>query len=317
MDPPGVAVLGLGPMGAPVAGHIARAGFPLQVWNRTRAASDASGLRSVGRPGELRARIVLSVLPDTDQFDEVAPEPVIRRWAAAGTTHVAVLSTTSPEKVLGLAERLGRHGLTVLDAPMSGGDTGARAGTLSLMVGADPSAYRTVEPVLRSFAATVEHMGSPGAGSAAKLCNQVIVAGTLVAVAEALDLARRAGLSGERLVRVLRGGLAAGAVLDAKAVKILERDFRPGGSAANQLKDLRYATALADTLGARLPQTRRTRALFEEVLRRGLGDADHAAVYEILAAPDEHDGEEEEKEEKEEKEGAEGDGGEEGEAGDR
>ncbi|MEU1299167.1 NAD(P)-dependent oxidoreductase [Streptomyces shenzhenensis] len=281
---PGVAVLGLGPMGAPVARHIARAGFPLQVWNRTRATADEFGHRAVNRPEELRARVVLSALPDIDQLDQIAPEPVVRRWAAQGTTHVAVLSTTSPDKVHGLADRLGRHGLAVLDAPMSGGDAGARAGTLSLMVGAGAEAYRTVEPVLRSFATTVEHMGPPGAGSAAKLCNQVIVAGTLVAVAEALDLGRRAGLSGGQLVRVLQGGLAAGAVLDAKAAKILRRDYRLGGSAANQVKDLRYATALADTLGAGLPQTRRTRALFEEVLRRGLGDADHAAVYEVVSA---------------------------------
>lgn len=277
-------MLGLGPMGAPVARHIARAGFPLQVWNRTRATADEFGHRAVTRPEELRAGVVLSALPDIDQLDQIAPEPVVRRWAAQGTTHVAVLSTTSPDKVHGLADRLGRHGLAVLDAPMSGGDAGARAGTLSLMVGAGPEAYRTVEPVLRSFATTVEHMGPPGAGSAAKLCNQVIVAGTLVAVAEALDLGRRAGLSGEQLVRVLQGGLAAGAVLDAKAAKILHRDYRLGGSAANQVKDLRYATALADTLGAGLPQTRRTRALFEEVLRRGLGDADHAAVYEVVSA---------------------------------
>lgn len=287
MNRPGVAVLGLGPMGAPVARHIARAGFPLQVWNRTRAKADEFGHRAVDGPGELRAGIVLSVLPDIDQLGEVAPEPVVRRWAAQGTTHVAVLSTTSPGKVRDLAGRLGRHGMAVLDAPMSGGDAGARAGTLSLMVGADPEAYRTVEPVLRSFAGTVEHMGPPGAGSAAKLCNQVIVAGTLVAVAEALDLGRRAGLPGEQLVRVLRGGLAAGAVLDAKAAKILDRDYGIGGSGTNQVKDLRYATALADTLGAGLPQTRRTRALFEEVLRRGLGDLDHSAVYEVVSACEE------------------------------
>ncbi|MEU4895086.1 NAD(P)-dependent oxidoreductase [Streptomyces sp. NPDC044780] len=283
MNGPDVAVLGLGPMGAPVARHIARAGFPLQVWNRTRARAEEFGHRAVAHPEELRARIVLSALPDIDQLDDIAPEPVVRRWAAQGTTHVAVLSTTSPDKVRGLAGRLGRHGLAVLDAPMSGGDAGARAGTLSLMVGAEPEAYRTVEPVLKSFATTIEHMGPPGAGSAAKLCNQVIVAGTLVAVAEALDLGRRAGLSGEQLVRVLQGGLAATAVLDAKAEKILHRDYRLGGSGTNQVKDLRYATALADTLGAGLPQTRRTRALFEEVLRRGLGDADHAAVYEVVS----------------------------------
>ncbi|GAA3707849.1 NAD(P)-dependent oxidoreductase [Streptomyces tremellae] len=283
-DRPAVAVVGLGPMGAPVARHVARAGFPLQVWNRTAAASAPFGPRAAAAPADLAARVVLSALPDVDQLDEIAPESVVRRWAGRGTTHLAVLSTTSPAKITALADRLGRCGIAVLDAPMSGGDAGARAGTLSLMVGAAPEAYTYVEPVLRSFATTVEHMGPPGTGSAAKLCNQVVVAGTLVALAEALDLGRRAGLSGTRLVRVLAGGLAAGAVLDAKAAKILHRQYGLGGSAANQLKDLRYVTGLADSLGAPLPQSRRTRELFEEVLRRGLGDADHSAVYEIVSA---------------------------------
>ncbi|EFL27883.1 2-hydroxy-3-oxopropionate reductase [Streptomyces himastatinicus ATCC 53653] len=280
---PAVGVIGLGPMGAPVAGHLARAGFPLQVWNRTRARADAFGDRAVAHPEELRAEIVLSALPDIDHFDAVAPDPVVRRWAEHGTTHVVVLSTTSREKVRVLAERLGRSGVTLVDAPMSGGDAGARAGTLSLMVGASPEAYGLVETVLRSFATTVEHMGPPGAGTVAKLCNQVIVAATLVSVAEALDLARRAGLQGEQLVRVLQGGLAAGAVLDAKATKILHREYSLGGSAANQVKDLRYAAELADELGAGLPQTRRTGVLFEEVLDAGLGGADHAAVYEVIS----------------------------------
>ncbi|MFD0654834.1 NAD(P)-dependent oxidoreductase [Streptomyces malaysiensis subsp. malaysiensis] len=283
-DAPTVAVVGLGPMGAPVARHIARAGFPLQVWNRTPARAEEFGDRGVAHPADLRARVVLSVLPDIDQLDEIAPDPVVRRWAGHGTAYLVVLSTTSPDKVRRLAGRLGRWGVTVLDAPMSGGDAGARAGTLSLMVGAAPEAYACVEPVLRSFAATVELMGPPGAGTAAKLCNQVIVAGTLVAVAEAVDLGRRAGLSGEQLVRVLRGGLAASAVLDAKAAKILHREYGLGGSTVNQVKDLRYATGLADALGARLPQTRHTRALFEEALRRGLGAMDHAAVYEAVRA---------------------------------
>ncbi|MGV9851258.1 NAD(P)-dependent oxidoreductase [Streptomyces sp. NPDC003442] len=283
MKGPTVAMVGLGPMGAPVAGHLACAGFPLQVWNRTREKAAAFGDRAVAHPGELRAEIVLSALPDVDQFDDIAPDPVIREWAGHGTTHVVVLSTTSREKAGRLAERLGGFGIAVVDAPMSGGDAGARAGTLSLMVGATPTAYRHVEPVLRSFAGTVEHMGPPGAGTVAKLCNQVIVAATLVSVAEALDLARRAGLHGEQLVRVLQGGLAAGAVLDAKATKILQRDYGLGGSAANQVKDLRYAAGLADELGARLPQTRHTGALFEELLDRGLGGADHAAVYEVIS----------------------------------
>ncbi|MBP2063205.1 NAD(P)-dependent oxidoreductase [Streptomyces iranensis] len=283
MRGPTVAMVGLGPMGAPVAGHLARAGFPLQVWNRTRERAEAFGDRAVAHPGDLRAEIVLSALPDVDQFDEIAPDPVIREWAGHGTTHVVVLSTTSREKAGRLAERLGGFGIAVVDAPMSGGDAGARAGTLSLMAGATPKAYRHVEPVLRSFAATVEHMGPPGTGTVAKLCNQVIVAATLLSVAEALDLARRAGLRGEQLVRVFRGGLAASAVLEAKAAKILQREYGLGGSAANQVKDLRYAAELADELGARLPQSRRTGEVFAELLGRGLGGEDHSAVYEVLS----------------------------------
>ncbi|MBB5159126.1 NAD(P)-dependent oxidoreductase [Saccharopolyspora phatthalungensis] len=279
-----VGVIGLGPMGAPIASHIARAGFPLQVWNRTRTKGAAVGGKAVERPGDLRAEIVLSALPDVDQFDEIAPESVASRWAARGTTHVVVLSTTSREKIRGLSERLGQVGIAVVDAPMSGGDAGARAGTLSLMVGASPRSFVKVEAVLRSFAATVEHMGPVGTGTVSKLCNQVVVAGTLVAVAEALDLARRAGISRSQLIRVLQGGLAANAVLDAKATKILQREYSLGGSAANQLKDLRYATALADELGAGLTQARHTGALFEELVDRGLGDEDHAVVYEIVSS---------------------------------
>ncbi|GAA3569193.1 NAD(P)-dependent oxidoreductase [Amycolatopsis ultiminotia] len=283
MSTPTVGVLGLGPMGAPVAGHLARAGFPLRVWNRTRAKAAAFGAAAVGHPAQLCAEVVLSALPDVDHFERIAPDPVLDTWAGRGTTHVVVLSTTAPDKVRGLAVRLARFGLAVVDAPMSGGDAGARAGTLSLMVGAGDEDFATVEPVLRTFSSTVEHLGPVGAGTAAKLCNQIVVATTLVGLAEALDLARRAGLSGSQLVRVLEAGLASSAVLEAKAAKILQREYGLGGSTDNQVKDLRYALALADRLGARLAQTRQTAALFEATVRNGLGAADHSAVYETVS----------------------------------
>ncbi|MCA1187342.1 NAD(P)-dependent oxidoreductase [Saccharopolyspora sp. 6T] len=277
------AVLGLGPMGAPIAAHLAEAGFPLQVWNRTRAKAAEFGERAVVHPGEIRAEVVLSALPDVPEFDEVAADPVLHAWSRHGTRHVVVLSTTSPERIRGLVERVGRFGMEVVDAPMSGGDAGARAGALSLMVGASSEAHAAVEPVLRSFAALVEHPGAPGAGTVAKLCNQVVVASTLVGVAEAFDLADRAGISGARLARILRAGLAASAVLDAKAKKIQNREYELGGSARNQLKDLRYAIALADELGARLALGRQAGALFTEAVDLGFGDADHSAVYEVLS----------------------------------
>ncbi|PFG51026.1 2-hydroxy-3-oxopropionate reductase [Amycolatopsis sulphurea] len=275
-----VGVIGLGPMGAPVAGHIARAGFPVRVWNRTRA--KAAAFAAAGHPADLSAEVVLSALPDVDHLERIAPDSVLGTWASRGTTHLVVLSTTSPDKVRDLAARLTRFGIAVVDAPMSGGDAGARAGTLSLMVGGAAEDVAVVEPVLRTFSSTVEHMGPVGAGTAAKLCNQIVVATTLVGLAESLDLAQRAGLSGPQLVRVLEGGLASSAVLDAKAAKILHREYSLGGSTDNQVKDLRYAVALADRLGARLTQTREAAALFEETVRSGLGGADHSAVFETV-----------------------------------
>lgn len=278
------AVLGLGPMGRPIAGHLLAHGVDVQVWNRTAAVAAEFGDRAVGEPADLRAEVVFSALPDVDQFDTVAPDDVVRTWAENGTRYVVVLSTTSRDKVIALQERLRGHGIAVVDAPMSGGDAGARAGTLSLMVGCSAESFATVEPLMRSFATTVEHLGPVGTGTAAKLANQVVVAATVAAVAEALDLARRSGVDGEQLFRVLRGGLAGSVFLDTKADRMLTGDHSLGGSIVNQVKDLRYAAELADQNGARLRQGRRTAELFVEAVDRGLGDLDHTAVLDVVSA---------------------------------
>lgn len=278
------AVLGLGPMGNPVARHLIDHGIDAQVWNRTAAVAGEFGERAVREPAAIRAEVVFSALPDVDQFDAVAPDDVVHTWAEHGTRHVVVLSTTSRDKVLALEERLRPHGIEVVDAPMSGGDAGARAGTLSLMVGCSPESFAAVEPVLRSFASTVEHLGPVGTGTAAKLANQVVVAATVAAVAEALDLARRAGVDGGRLFRVLRGGLAGSVFLDTKADRMLTGDHSLGGSIVNQVKDLRYAAELAAQTGAPLRQARRTAELFVDAVDRGLGGLDHTAVYAVVSA---------------------------------
>lgn len=279
-----VAVLGLGPMGEPIARNLIRAGFPVAVWNRTRSktAAFAEDAATPADAARLEADVVLSVLPDVDQLDLVAPDPVLAAWAEAGTSVVAILSTTSPQKVRAFAARAGAVGIDVVDAPMSGGDRGAREGTLSIMVGGSKSAFGHVEPVLHAIGGRVVHLGPLGSGTVAKLCNQLVVAGTLAALGEALGLAHRAGLDERALLGLFGNGLAASAVLDLKGEKMLDHDYPLGGSATNQLKDLTYAEQVAGELGARTPLLRLVTALFTEAVDRGLGGSDHAVVRELF-----------------------------------
>jgi 2-hydroxy-3-oxopropionate reductase len=279
-----VAVLGLGPMGAPIARNLVSAGFPVEVWNRTRSktAAFAGDAATPAEAVQLRADVVLSVLPDVDQLDLVAPQPVLAAWGEAGTSVVAILSTTSPRKVREFAARAAAVGIDVLDAPMSGGDRGARDATLSIMVGGSETAFAHVAPVLRAIGSRVVHMGPLGAGTVAKLCNQLVVAGTLAALGEAFGLAHRAGLDEQALLGLFGNGLAASAVLDLKGQKMLDHEYPLGGSAVNQLKDLRYAEQVAGELRARTPLLRLVTTLFTEVVDRGLGDSDHAIVRELF-----------------------------------
>ena len=279
-----VAVLGLGPMGAPIARNLAAAGFPLSVWNRTRSRGEAfADVAEVpAEPAEVRADVVLSVLPDVDQLDQVAPDPVLASWAAAGTDVLMVLSTTSPQRVHDLAARAAAVGIEVVDAPMSGGDRGAREGTLSIMVGGSDAAVARVTPVLHAIGRRVVHMGALGAGAVAKLCNQLVVGATLAALGEALGLAHHAGLDEGALLEVLGTGLAGSAALDLKREKLLARDYPVGGSADNQLKDLRYAEQVAAELGARTPLLDLVTALYTEAVDRGLGDQDHSVIRELF-----------------------------------
>lgn len=272
-------------MGLPIAGHLVSAGHDVTVFNRTRSiAEGVSGATVACSPAELAGEVVFSVLPDIDQFDALVDDRTLRAWHASGTRILTVLSTTSPEKVRALAARAALSGIGVADAPMSGGDAGARAGTLSLMVGSSDETYDQLLPLLRDFATTIQRFGPPGAGSAAKLCNQLVVAGTLAALAESIDLGRRAGLRVEQLMIAFRGGLAASRVLDLKEDKLLRRDYSLGGSTANQLKDLDYAVRLGEEVGAPLAHTRAARELYRRAEGAGYGHADHSAVQEVVGS---------------------------------
>ena len=288
MKQPSVSVIGLGPMGAPIADNLLAAGTAVTVWNRTASTAAPFGERGARvalTPADAAADIILSVLPDVPQLEALLDAETVRAWGAR-RARLVIMSTSSPAKVRYLAERLAPHGITVLDAPMSGGDRGARAGTLSIMVGGAESDFDAITPVLNTIGTTIRHLGDVGTGSLAKLCNQMVVAGTLTALAEAFSLAARCDLNLDHLREILHGGLASSAVLDLKGDKLLHREYPLGGSALNQLKDLRYARQSADEAGARAPMLTLLEQLFTEVVDRDLGAQDHAVVQEILRDDD-------------------------------
>nr|WP_301952451.1 MULTISPECIES: NAD(P)-dependent oxidoreductase [unclassified Rathayibacter] len=283
-------MLGLGPMGAPMARNLL-AGGELTVWNRTASRSAAFaelGAVVAPTPAAAAAEIVLTVLPDLVQVESLLEggDGLLEGWRAAGTVDpvLVVHGTVSPIAVADLARRLAdEHGVQVVDAPLSGGTVGARDATLSIMVGGAEEAVARVLPVLARLGRTVRHLGSSGAGATAKLCNQIVVAGTVAVVSEALLLARRAGLDPATVVELLQGGLARTAVLEQKSGKWLDEDFAEGGSARNQLKDLRFVAESAAAEGVGLPTTAAVTALFERMIAEGDGDLDHTGVYRTLA----------------------------------
>lgn len=279
-----VAVLGLGPMGLPIARNLLASGTPTTVWNRTRSRADAlaaEGAVVAGSVAEAAADVVLSVLPDVPQLRALLDEETVAALGAARTLLV-VLSTTSAEQVRALGEELAPHGVRVLDAPMSGGVAGAAAGSLSLMVGGAEADVARARPVLEIIGGTLTHLGELGAGSVTKLCNQIVVAGTLASLGEAFGLARAGGIDPTQLAQVLGGGLAASEVLRQKQDKLLNRDYSLGGSTDNQVKDLLYASAAMDAADVPARLLPVLLAAFQELVDRGAGQQDHAVIQELF-----------------------------------
>ena len=286
-QPEPVGFVGLGRMGRPMARSLLRAGFPMVVWNRgagPAAQLAAAGAHPAASPAELAraARVVLTMLPDLPEVEQVlAGEDGLLHGLRPGAVLV-VMGTVSPAGVAELGARLQPAGVAVVDAPVSGGEAGAEQATLSIMAGGRPEDVARVRPLLEAMGGTVEHFGPLGAGQLAKACNQVVVAATITALAEASLLARAGGLDPRQLFAVLAGGLAGSRVLELKGEKLLGHDFRPGGAAAFQHKDLGFALAAARAEGVALPLTALVDQLFGAARWSGFGDDDHTVVLRVL-----------------------------------
>jgi 2-hydroxy-3-oxopropionate reductase len=188
------------------------------------------------------------------------------------------MSTVSPDLDRRLADLVGQRGGAMLDAPVSGGDVGAKAGTLSIMVGGDPQAFERARPVFEILGGTIVHVGGSGNGQVVKACNQVVVALALEALAEALVLGSRSGVAPETIIQVLGGGLAASRVLEVRGPNMLEHRFDPGFAIALHHKDLGIALRTAREQGVSLPATALVDQMLASLRQHGRGGQDHSAI---------------------------------------
>jgi 2-hydroxy-3-oxopropionate reductase len=279
--------VGLGIMGRPMAHNLLRAGYPLVVQNRSPgpvAELVAAGAEAAGSPAEAAARadVVITMLVNTEVVEQVALGPDgLAEGLRPGATYVD-MSSISPLAARRIATRLAEKGVDALDAPVSGGEIGAREATLVIMVGGSAEAFARVQPIFEALGSRVVHVGEAGAGQVAKACNQLVVGLTIDAVAEALLLASAAGVDPAKVREALLGGFANSRVLDLHGQRMLEHRFAPGARASMQLKDLNIIAEMAEAYGVLLPGARTARQLYQELVESGGADLDHSGLLTLL-----------------------------------
>jgi 2-hydroxy-3-oxopropionate reductase len=282
-----VGYIGLGLMGKSIARNILKAGFPLVVHNRSRAAVDelaVEGATPAFSPAEVAAQVdvVFTNLPDTPDVEQVVlGENGILAGAHPGLIWVDN-STIKPAAARTLSLRLAEKGVLSLDAPVSGGDIGARNGTLAIMVGGPAQALEKVMPIFRAMGKTVTHVGEAGAGQVAKAANQIMVAAQMVAMGELLIFAQKAGVDPVKVVEAIRGGAAQCWTLDVKPPRLFAGNRTPGFKASMQAKDLNIVLETAREYGIPLPSAAVDAQLYNAMLQNGMGSLDNSAVIGIL-----------------------------------
>lgn len=282
-----VGYIGLGLMGKSIARNILKAGFPLVVHNRSRQSVDelvAEGARAADSPAEVASQVdvIFTNLPDTPDVEKVTLGPKgIIEGAHAGLVFVDN-STIKPAAARVIADKLAAAGVAALDAPVSGGDIGARQGTLTIMVGGAAEALEEVMPIFMAMGKTVTHIGGPGTGQIAKAANQIMVAAQMVAMGELLVLSQKAGADPEKVVQAIRGGAAQCWTLDVKPPRLFSGNRAPGFKAYMQAKDLNIVMETARQYGVALPSTAVNTQLFNSMLQIGMGDQDNSGVVGVI-----------------------------------
>mmetsp|Transcript_45216 Transcript_45216/g.52279 ORF Transcript_45216/g.52279 Transcript_45216/m.52279 type:complete len:295 (+) Transcript_45216:60-944(+) len=283
-----VGYIGLGLMGKSIARNILKAGYPVIVFNRSKASVEelvAEGAVAAQSPADLASQVdvVFTNLPDSpDVFKVVFGE----NGVAAGLKEGAILvdnSTIKPSTAQEIATRLWEEKkVYALDAPVSGGDIGARNGTLTIMVGGDETALERVRPVLEVTGKKITHIGPAGAGQVCKAANQIMVAAQMVAMGEMLVFSKKCGVEPSKVIEAVKGGAAQCWTLDVKPQRLFDGNREPGFKASMQSKDLGIVMDSAKEFGVPLPSAAVHAQLFQAMVQTGLGNQDNSAVVAVL-----------------------------------
>jgi len=282
-----IGFIGLGIMGAPMATHLLRAGHSMVVHNRT--ASKMEPLVALGakagkscRDVAERSDVIISMVPDSPDVEKVyLDEKGVLEGVKPGMLLID-MSTISPVVAVKVAQAAAsKRGCQMLDAPVSGGDVGAKNATLSIMVGGDPEAYEQARPIFELMG-TPTLCGPSGAGQTVKACNQIQVALNFIGMAEALVLGAKAGVDPAIVVKVLSGGYAQSRVMDVRGPRVIQGDYEPGFRSRFHYKDLNIIRETARAFGCSLPASALAHELFSAMQANGWGDLDHSAVIKVI-----------------------------------
>ena len=282
-----IGFIGPGIMGGPMALNLMKSGHKLCFYARRPAAGQvlvAAGATACASPAEVaqHADVIFSIVSDTPDVESVMfGEQGIASKARRGTV-IVDMSTISPTATKSFAERLAQQGIEMLDAPVSGGETGAINGTLSIMVGGKAAVFERVKPLFECMGKNIVHIGDHGAGQVAKACNQIVVAVTIEAVAEALTFARKNGADPAKVREALMGGFAGSKIMEVHGKRMLDNDFKPGFKVGLHQKDMRIVMETAHQLGVALPAAAMVTQHLNALMGTGDTDLDSAAVVKIV-----------------------------------
>jgi 2-hydroxy-3-oxopropionate reductase len=287
-----IGFIGLGIMGAPMALHLVNAGHDVTYVKRSKvnaeiAASSAKGVATAKEVAQA-ADVVILMLPDTPDVQAVLfGENGVAEGLSKGKT-VIDMSSISPIETKAFAEKIAALGCDYLDAPVSGGEVGAKAASLTIMVGGTEEAFAKAKPLFEKMGKNITHVGGVGDGQTTKVANQIIVALNIAAVGEALLFASKAGADPAKVRQALMGGFAASRILEVHGQRMIDRTFAPGFRIALHQKDLNLALQGARTLGVALPQTAGAAQLMQVCAANGEGQLDHSALVKALERMADH-----------------------------
>ncbi len=282
-----IGFIGLGNMGKPMARHLMRAGARLTLFNRSKQVLEelaGEGAEVASSPREVAQRVgdglIFLSLPNAVSVAEVVEGKDGLFTGLAAGSKVVDMGSTAVEPTRAWHEKALGIGSDWIDAPVSGGQKGAREANLTIMAGGLEESVEAIRPVLEILGTTLTYIGPSGAGQCAKLANQIIVASTIASLSEAFLLCRENGVDLKAARSALLGGFAQSKILDQHGLRMIEEDFEPGGTAINQLKDLVEASKVASSDGLKLPMLETNKELWERMLEDGLGELDHSGLYE-------------------------------------